>query len=691
MSGIFVNYKLQITGYRFRKIQRSCFHFQNFKYSSRFFLFIFFFLQFFSLHFSFSQSLKQYIKEGDKRFTDADYYGAEVYYKTVLTKDPTLINIIYKCAESSRLCNDYQSAEQLYTKVFSIDKKDDYPLCVFWLAMVKKSNGKYKEAKKLFEKYYKKNKKQSDYFAMKAQNEITSCDYAIELMLDSVPVAIQHPDTGINSIFTDFAASQGKDSVLYFSSLRIDTNSTIYTGNYFTKIYQSLRKDPAWLSPQIADTPFNSPDYHNANVAFSGDYKRFYFTRCHTNEKAEMKCKIFVSEWKNNLWQQAVPLNDEINLHGYTATQPTIGTDSAGNETLYFVSDMPGGKGKLDIWASAISQDGKYGKPINLGATVNSIDDEVTPFYDSKTKTLYFSSNWYNGLGGFDIFKTKYDNTKNEWITPENLGRPINCRYNDLYFTVNPDERSGYFTSNRIGSYFVQGETCCNDIYTYQFPKPKNHDTVIVVETPKTDIEKQIKLLVPLTLYFHNDEPDAKTQSTVTQKNYKTTFDEYLTMIEKYKTEYSKGSKGEEKEKAEQDITDFFDEYVANGFHDLEKFAALLLENLKKGKTCTVTMKGYCSPLASSEYNINLAKRRISSLKNYLNEYQNGILQQYENTVPTDTSANKGILIFAEEDIGELQASPEVSDNPNDQKNSVYSRKAALERKIQIIAISVEK
>jgi hypothetical protein len=93
-------------------------------------------------------------------------------------------------------------------------------------------------------------------------------------------------------------------------------------------------------------------------------------------------------------------------------------------------------------------------------------------------------------------------------------------------------------------------------------------------------------------------------------------------------------------------------------------------------------MKGYCSPLASTDYNINLAKRRIVSLKNYFSEWNQGILATY---------LNKGLLKITEEEIGELKASALVSDNPNEQAKSVYSLSAALERKIEIIAVGAER
>ena len=119
---------------------------------------------------------------------------------------------------------------------------------------------------------------------------------------------------------------------------------------------------------------------------------------------------------------------------------------------------------------------------------------------------------------------------------------------------------------------------------------------------------------------------------------------------------------------------------------DLEKFAKLMVKVLLDSEHVKITMKGYCSPLASTSYNVNLAKRRISSLRNYFMEYDNGYFRKYVD----NPNPNEGSIEFFNEDIGELKASPNVSDNPNDQKNSVYSRAAAVERKIQIIAISTQ-
>jgi hypothetical protein len=152
-------------------------------------------------------------------------------------------------------------------------------------------------------------------------------------------------------------------------------------------------------------------------------------------------------------------------------------------------------------------------------------------------------------------------------------------------------------------------------------------------------------------------------------------------MKDLYKTEYGKGLSGKDKLNAEKEIDEFFESYVAKGFSNLKLFSSLLLADLSKGNTINIKIKGYCSPLNTTEYNLNLAKRRISSIINYIKQYYGGVFMEYLN----GTAANGARLTIAEEPLGKSTASPLVSDNPNDKRNSVYSRAAAFERKIQII------
>lgn len=629
----------------------------------------------------FSQKTKTLLADGDKAFADKDYFSAAGYYNKAILQDSSDIVVQYKYADASRLNYDYDIAEHWYTKVFKKDAQGKlYPECSFWLATLKKSKGNYKDAKKMFDKYAKKNKKKKDnYFVKKAIQEVAACDFAQLLMASpDKTVSIFHLDSSVNSKVSEYAPIQ-VDSLLYFSSLRDGKDRDKNNNVNYNKIYTAIQNDSVkWQKAVELDTLFNRNGIHNANTSFNADYTKVYITRCVPKNAMEFNCDIYSSEYKNGQWGTLQKLPAEINSKGATNTQPAIGYLGE-EEVLFFASDRSGGQGKMDIWYSKVNKDGSYGKAINAGKKVNSIDDEITPYYCKPCQELFYSSTWHKGLGGFDIFKSEYKN--DEFSEPKNLGLPFNSNLNDIYFSINSKRTEAFISSNRIGSFFEEKESCCNDIYMIKLPKidepPKKVDSTQVFVT-------QMKLLVPLTLYFHNDEPDKKTLAITTPKNYKKTYEDYSAMRDLYKKEYSKGAKDADLERAIGDIDNLFDDSVDAGMQDLEKFAQLLKKVLADNEKVTITMKGFCSPLASTDYNVNLAKRRISSLRNYFREYENGIFVKYiDNKNP-----NEGSITFFDEDIGELKARPNVSDDYYDTKNSIYNPVAALERKIQIIAIS---
>jgi len=627
-----------------------------------------------------AQKLKQLLESGDKAFADNDFFGASIYYNQAILQDSSDIDIQYKYAEASRLNYDYDIAERWYAKVFKADPQGkEYPEGIFWLASIKKSKGNYKDAKKMFDKYAKKNKKKKDsYFVKKANQEILSCDYAqILVATPDKTTTIIHLDAMVNSTVSEYAPVQ-MDSVLYFSSLRNGKDRDKKNKVNFNKIYTSIQDSIKFQKAKELDTLFNREGIHNANTAFNEDFTKVYISRCEQKNSMEFSCEIYFSDYKNGKWQSLEKLPSEINFKGSTNTQPAVGY-IGDDEVLFFSSNRSGGEGKMDIWYSKINKDGSFEKAVNAGKKINSIEDEITPFYCKPCQDLFFSSTWHKGLGGFDIFKSEY--RQKVFSEPKNLGVPINSNYNDIYFTINSKKTEAFLSSNRKGSYFEEKESCCNDIYMFHLPHseepPKKIDSTQLFVT-------QMKVLVPITLYFHNDEPDKKTLAITTPLNYKKTYQDYSAMREQYKKEYSKGAKGTYIERATNEINDLFDDSVDAGMRDLEKFAELLLKVLLDSEKVTITIKGFCSPLASTDYNINLAKRRISSLRNYFAQYQDGIFLKYVN----NPNLTEGTIIFKDEDIGELKARPNVSDDYYDVKNSIYNPAAALERKIQIVAIS---
>ena len=617
-----------------------------------------------------AQTYKQYVKFADKNYAAGDYYGAAIYYKKALDIDSLELEINWKYAECLRMYNDYEQAEYYYSKIFYREQSKVYPLSLFWTATMQKYNGKYKDAGKNFKivtKQFAKNKKSYEY--LKAKQEMKSCSFAMRsLSKDTTGFKIKNSGEIINSYDSEFGARL-IDTTINFSSLRADNvkgDFEIHDPNYKIKIYQLQFSNSKYHKPNSIDTLINSVLSNNANGCFNTDKTIFYFTRCDIEG-----CKIYSSVYRNNSWTQPEELGSGVNKEGHNSTQPMVAKVGE-YEYLFFSSNIPGGEGKMDIWYSQIAN-GKIGKPKNAGKNINSIDEEITPFYDFEENVLYFSSNWHEGFGGFDIFKST--GTLEKLGIPSNLGKPINTQWNDLYFSTYPSEYVAFLTSNRLGSMFKKSPTCCNDIYQIDFPRK-----IVTVDTIPYKSLVDLNKYLPVTLYFHNDEPNPNNLDTVTKLNYMSTYNAYTSLTDKYKKEYSKGLEGDKAVKAEDDIDNLFLDYVDKGVNDLEIFTKLLLIELEKGQQIELTIKGFASPLAKTDYNVNLTKRRISSLMNYLREYNGGIFIPYIE----GTSPNGGKLFFQKIPFGEYSASNLVSDNLQDTKNSVYSRAAALERKIEI-------
>ena len=232
----------------------------------------------------------------------------------------------------------------------------------------------------------------------------------------------------------------------------------------------------------------------------------------------------------------------------------------------------------------------------------------------------------------------------------------------------------GYLSSNRKGSLFVDKESCCNDIYAFEKPEDCICERV-------DSLAKQMQLNLPISLYFHNDEPNPNSRDTVSEVNYEDSFREYYLMREQYKQRFGQVLAGNLKTSAEQEMQVFFEQSIRKGFEQLEIFAIQLQLAMNLEASVEIKIKGFTSPLNDTEYNMALAKRRINSVQNYLYTYQNGIFLPY---------IKNGQLKITELPFGESQVQLGVSDNPNDRRHSVYSISAARERRIEIQSISIE-
>ena len=157
---------------------------------------------------------------------------------------------------------------------------------------------------------------------------------------------------------------------------------------------------------------------------------------------------------------------------------------------LYFISDRPGGFGSSDIWKISITKDG-FGKPVNLGADINTDGRENFIFITSNNE-LYFSSDGRPGLGGLDIYATKILKDGN-FSSVQNVGTPINTQYDDFGYIVNQQTKKGYFSSNRKGGV---GD---DDIYGFQETKSLNFNCIqdlglIVVDSKTLNVIPNAKI-----------------------------------------------------------------------------------------------------------------------------------------------------------------------------------------------------
>jgi YHS domain-containing protein len=177
---------------------------------------------------------------------------------------------------------------------------------------------------------------------------------------------------------------------------------------------------------------------HDACLSISPDGKQIFVY------KNENGGDIYVSKKSaSEKWSSAKPM-EGINS-SYWESYASLSTDG---KSLYFCSERKGGQGNGDIWVSKRISKNEWEKPVNLGAIVNSDDDEISVFAHPDGKTLFFSSKGHMNMGGYDIFKT-VKNEKGEWSQPENMGYPINSLGDDIDFVLNTETGRAYFSSIR--------------------------------------------------------------------------------------------------------------------------------------------------------------------------------------------------------------------------------------------------
>lgn len=390
-------------------------------------------------------------------------YEALSLYQKVYdeTKDKTLVP---KIAMLHYVLRDYDKAEKMMSRLVSRDRRGEYTELRFWLGMSLKANGKYADAKEMFNQYITDG--QDKALVDRAKLEIKGCDLARtakqpeNLLIGNVGKKVNSPQTE--------ASPNLSGGELYFTSLQAKEVITIdgKEGDWYTKIYSAQPGEKEFLDPKPMGENINREGWHQGNVSISRDGKTMYFTRVELENNAMKTSKIYYSKKGSDGWGAA---NEVQGVNGeYIAKHPCEG-ELFGEKVLFFVADVPGGKGGFDIYYSTRKSDGVFGPPVNLGDLINTAGEEASPFYrDGK---LFFSSNGRPSLGGLDVFESQWNGSV--WSDPKPLPYGINSTLDDLYYSQVGDGMFGFLVSNRPGINNLKSKTCCDDIYAWEFERVK--------------------------------------------------------------------------------------------------------------------------------------------------------------------------------------------------------------------------
>ncbi len=637
---------------------------------------------------AFAQTAGQYIAKGNKEQKDGYFQSAIFYYKKALKMDTNLLEANFETAQAYRKLRNYKRALSFYEATVSVDGRDLFPEARFYSGLMQKQMGKYKDAKRNFESFLSIYRSRDDMYRW-ARDEVISCDWALEHKNDTAEYEILKPDSGMNTIHAEMSPYLYDSNTLYLSTMRYEKDEVKKNNPVFVEVQKMVRDSGIWIIAEL-DLPIADEDAHVGNGTFSADSSRFYFSKCPDFGS----CSIYVTKNKGGTWNEPSPLPEPVNVANATNTQPTIAKIGE-DEFLIFASNRSTGKGGMDLWFVPLKNGEPTSRLRNMGNNVNTKGDEITPYFDRSDTTTYFSSNRHPGFGGFDVFKSQ--GKPGSFNATENLGTEVNSPADDYYLMMKRQDSVGYFASNRISGLKKSGnETCCNDLYKIRVLPPPVEilpiDTLEVdtleadslppaalveIENPKN--LKELQTLLPISLYFHNDRPNPRTTSKTTKLTYVETVEEYVGLRQEYIDAVNNSAlDGTAKIELGDALKLLFERDLQASISRLNKALDVLLIELADSATINLAVKGYASPLADSDYNLNLTFRRIASMENYINQYANSVFKPY---------LKSGQMTIEKIPYGESQASASVSDSKDKALESIYGINAIRERRIEILRI----
>ncbi|MFL0084274.1 OmpA family protein [Tenacibaculum maritimum] len=568
----------------------------------------------------------------DRYFKEYSYKKASKLYKRLYDRGDRSQLVLERLGDCHYLNSETKEASHWYGELLSKYASSVSPEYLFKYAQSLKSNGEQSLSDSWMLKFNALQKEDS-----RGGELLTNKNY-FSAYTNKPDTYLNIHNLSSNTKYSDFGGFIQGNKFYFASSKPVGINSRLYKWNKqpYLNLYKSVIElgDIEGSLDDILDVndveSLKSPiatEYHESNAIFTKDGQTMYFTRnnydgkrLHKDKKRTSRLKIYKSILKNGEW--TTPEELPFNNPSYSVGHPALSVDE---QTLYFVSDMPGGLGSSDIYKVSIEASGGYGKPENLGRPVNTEGREMFPFIGSD-ETLYFSSDGHLGLGLLDIFESKKEN--GIYVRPENLGSPTNSNRDDFCFILNKELNKGFFSSNREGG---KGD---DDIYSFLIYDCTQSIVGIVTDT-RTGASlagATVKLI---------DESGAIVMTKETDQRGKYTFEKvdcksnYVVLAEKldYKSAQKKvvtNSESNYRNEADLGLTPLIieDQIVINPIYfDFDKWniredAAYELEHIvsvmNNHPNMVIKIESHTDSRGSKLYNRKLSDNRAKSTRDYL-------------------------------------------------------------------------
>ena len=561
------------------------------------------------------------MRKGEKFLAIGEYHDAAEQFKKAYTKTPAKERQLrgqraLKMAHCYRHISSTQKAISAYRNalrynVATLDDRLDY-------ARLLLKNGEYKRALAEFELL---NDSMPNNVLVK--NGLTSARMAPEWKEQGSDYTVKKM-TEFNSRRADYCPVLAGDQWdrLYFSSTRNDALGDELSGITGAKpgdIFFSDKDDKGkWSKPQTIESGLNT-EYDEGACCLSPDGSTMYLTQCTADPSYPRYAQIVTAQRSDASWGKTTPLvitNDTLSSYAHPAVSPD-------GEWLYFVSDMPGGKGGLDIWRMRLTANGPVGVE-NIGEPINTPGDEMFPTF-RPNGDFYFSSDGHPGFGGLDIFiATVGEDGKYHLSHP---GYPLNSQGDDFGMTFQGQLNQGFFSSNR-------GDGRGWD-HIYSFYNPE------IVQTIRGWIYEQDGYELPQAqVYMVGSDGTNEKVSVLSDGSFEKPLKAgvsylFLATCEGY-LNVRNDLKADTLEVERQHVLQFplpsvnVPVLVRNVFYEFDKATLTdascealdrLTSMLKENPNITIELAAHCDYRGNDAYNLRLSQRRAESVVKYLTEH----------------------------------------------------------------------